>query len=198
MQKIAMIITEYLIKKECIDSEDREFYCFAWESVMIGLVNYITMLILAICFNRVIECIVFVGMLKLLRENMGGIHMRTWYECYIVSNILVFAVVLCSTNVSMGILTLLVCYSICLILVWKWAPCTHPNNPISEEVAKNSRRKALVFSVGIMVITFILKYLRYEKYVTLCFGAVMLSTLLMCIGCFRKSEGGEEGNEENG
>ena len=80
MYKMATRITDYLIKKEYIDKEDRDFYCFTWESILITFINYITMLIIALLLNRVIECLLFIFLLKLLRGNMGGIHMKKWYE----------------------------------------------------------------------------------------------------------------------
>lgn len=201
MQKIAAKITDYLIRKEYVDKEDRDFYCFTFESIMVTLINYITMLIIALLFNRVMECVFFIFLLKLLRENMGGVHMKKWYECYIASSLIVAVVICCSSHVVIGVAILLAGYIVSLTIILKFTPCIHPNNPISVEMEKVCRRKAIVYSVGVMIITFVLKYLGYEKYVTLCFYSVMISAFLLYIGKIMNDtkEGGvadEEGYQE--
>lgn len=53
----------------------------------------------------------------------------------------------------------------------------------------------MIYGLGVMVITFVLKSVGYEKFVTICFYSVVLSVSLLCMGKLKYRKGGEA-NEE--
>lgn len=190
MKHVAEKVVNYLLKRDYIEVDEREFYIFTFESIFIACINYLTMLIIAIMMNSVLECIVFIGLLKLLRGNMGGIHMGKWYECYIMSSIMVIFVMWSSAHIVVGAEILVIAYAISIIIIVILAPCVHPNNPIATEDIKKYRKKAVIYGVGVMVITFVLKSVGYEKFVTICFYSVVLSVSMLCMGKLKYRKGG--------
>ena len=182
MESLVRRIVNFLLKREYIENEEEEFYIFAIESIFITLINYITIIVMALILGKVIECVVFVCLIKMLRGNMGGFHMGKWYECYIVSNVMmVICLILC--DLLKIKLLIIACLMICgVILVIRLAPCVHPNNPIEDIKVKNYRKKSIVNIVLVGVSSIVLKYGGYDRYVNLCVMATCVSVMLLCVG----------------
>ena len=82
MERIAGELSDVLVAKDVVEPEDRDFYRYAIESLLIIGINLFTMMGLAMLSGKAMECLFFLAVFSPLRSHIGGLHMKTWYSCY--------------------------------------------------------------------------------------------------------------------
>ena len=78
MYKVAERLADLLVAKKVVESKDRDFYRYAIEGILLYCVNLLTLFLLAIINEKLIECCIFLVFFFPLRTYCGGIHMKTW------------------------------------------------------------------------------------------------------------------------
>ncbi len=179
MERIAGALSDMLVAREVVESENREFYRYAIESILLLLVNLATMVGLAMASGKLCEGLFFLMVFSPLRSCCGGIHMKTWYSCYFVSCGIFEIVLLLSGMVSISWWLLLILIPVCELIIWKLAPCVDEKHPISEECIQKNRLHARVYSILLCCLTVVLKLLGYEVGVMLGGSAMVLCGGLM-------------------
>lgn len=182
MNKIAKRLVDKLVNGNIVDLEDRDFYQYAIEGLLLYFVNYVTIFCLAGISGRLIECFVFLICFFLLRTYCGGIHMKTWYSCYIASCAIIQFILLISHMIQIGWTVLLIGLFICEMCIWKLAPCVHPNHPMEEQEIKRCQQKAKINSCIATCVIIFLKFFEKDIYVMLCFSAECLTSGLLTLG----------------
>ncbi len=182
MNRIAENIVGMLLNKKYIEEEEKDFYVFTFESIFIAVINYVTMMIMAALLDKVIECIILVWLLKMLRGNMGGIHMSKWYTCYVVSNIIIMISLLCIDIVNISLVVIMIIIVLCLHIVIRFAPYVNQDNPIERDEIKKYKVKSIVYTSIIGSGAILLKCIKSNKYTNLCVIALCMSTFLLYIG----------------
>lgn len=179
-------LADIMIYKSVINLQDRDFYCYAIEGILLYFVNFATIFCLAWISGKLAECCIFLICFFPLRTYCGGIHMKTWYYCYIVSCVVIQFILLVSNMMQIGWVILLVGLGICEVCIWKLAPCVHTNHPMEEEDIKRCRQKAKIYSCIVVCIIIVLKLFKKETYVSLCFSAECLASVLLVLGNIKK------------
>ena len=123
MERLAGRLADGLVQKGIVIQTDRDFYRFAIESLLIYALNLGTLFLAAILSGKVPECIFFLTVFYPLRTSCGGIHMKTWYSCYVVSSVLLESILLLSGIVHISYLLLLCGFTACSVCIWTMAPC---------------------------------------------------------------------------
>ena len=177
MERIAGALSDMLVAKEVVESENREFYRYAIESILLLLVNLTTMVGLAMASGKLCEGLFFLMVFSPLRSCCGGIHMKTWYSCYFVSCGIFEIVLLLSGMFSVSWWLLLILLAVCEVIIRRLAPCVDEKHPISEESIQKNRLHARVYSVLMCSLVVVLKFLGYEVGVML-----GVSTMVLCGG----------------
>lgn len=86
MERIANLLTEFLIKENNDKKMEFEVYRFAFLMSMEVLINIIIALILSSIFGMVGYGILFLILFSLLRAFAGGIHLKTFWSCSLLSS----------------------------------------------------------------------------------------------------------------
>jgi accessory gene regulator B len=182
MEQAAGTLADILVKKHIVDSQDRDFYRYAIETVLVYAINLMTMFILAAVTGKLKELIFFLAVFYPLRTNSGGKHMKTWYTCYITSCIVTEVILLLSAKITMHIISIVIILAAGIICIYTLAPIEHKDHPMEEQDFKKSRIKVRIFSVCISIAAIILKYFGYETAVFICVSSVALCSVLLLLG----------------
>lgn len=180
MEKAAGKLADVLVRKNVVEKEDRDFYRYAIETVLVYAINLITMFILAAVTKKLPELLMFLVVFYPIRTNCGGKHMNTWYGCYILSCILIEAVLLISGVLHIHMAVLAVIIVCCLGCIWLLAPVEHHDHPMEEQDFVRGRKKVRIFSICVAVAAFVFKYFGLEVQTVLCLcSEVMCSVVLL-------------------
>ena len=179
MERIAGVLSDVLVAKDIVEPEDRDFYRYAIESLLIICINLFTMLGLAILIGKAAECLFFLMVFSPLRSHSGGLHMKTWYSCYFVSCCLVEIVLLLSGKIVIGWGMLLFIFALCGLIIWFYRPCVNEKHPMKEADISRNRVYVRVYCILLFVLAICLKGFGCEVWVMLCTSAVMLNAGLL-------------------
>lgn len=149
------------------DNETIELYEYAIYIILSGLFHVLTILVLGICFNMLIESLVFYGSFVSIRKFAGGYHAKTPSGCYLFS-VSVSIAVLClikvvyasySSNLNFW---LLLFELVCVVFIFFVSPLESDNKPLDEKEEKLYRIVtrcvvAVLFVITVLLFCFDLK-----------------------------------------
>lgn len=182
MEKAAGTLADILVKKSIVEKQDRDFYRYAIETVLVYAINFITLFVLAAITGKLPELLLLLAVFYPLRTNCGGKHMNTWYSCYIFSCIIMETVLLISGIIRVHIAATTVIIALCIGCIWLLAPVEHHDHPMEEQDFVKSRKKVRIFSICVAVIAYIFKYFGFEVGVTICVSSEVLCSVLLLWG----------------
>ena len=182
MERLAGRLADGLVQKGIVIQTDRDFYRFAIESLLVYALNLGTLFLAAILSGKVPECIFFLTVFYPLRTSCGGIHMKTWYSCYVVSCVLLESILLLSGIVHISYLLLLCGFTACSVCIWTMAPCENPRHSCNRAEKMRAKSKARLCSILLCIMTAVLKLLHMEQWATLGFCADGLCAILLLAG----------------
>ncbi len=186
MYKVAERLADLLVAKKVVESKDRDFYRYAIEGILLYCVNLLTLFLLAIINEKLIECCIFLVFFFPLRTYCGGIHMKTWYSCYIVSCAMIQFILMLSHNICIGWTVLIIGLFLSELCIWTLAPCDNPNHSLGQEQIKRCGQRAKIYSSIIIFLTIIFKLIGADICVMLSFSAQILASALLIMGYFAR------------
>ena len=98
MERIARLLTKYVIKKGMIREEEQEVYTFGFLSALEMGLSIIVSLFLAAMLHMLFEGILFFVIFIPLRSYAGGLHLEKYWSCFVLS-CLTFCAVLCLVKI---------------------------------------------------------------------------------------------------
>lgn len=151
-------ITAFLIEQHIVSAQDREVYEYGFDLLIADFINFsIILLIGTLCcklWKTILYLIIFVG----LRSVCGGYHAKTHLKCHICT-IGVYIVFLGLLHM-LGDRGTMLLWGDCIlsIPIILFAPITHANKPLSSKAYHRNRIASIIFTVGLIVIAFLLDY----------------------------------------
>ena len=85
MEKIGSKFIEFFVSNDIIKNEDKEIYKYALNIILSSLIHIATVMILGLCFNLLIESLVFYFAYIVIRKFAGGYHANTQLRCFLAS-----------------------------------------------------------------------------------------------------------------
>lgn len=167
---ISNLMAGYLCSDES-NKENYALYEYAVYVVLSSVFHIVTTLVIGICFNLIIESIVFYFSFIIIRKFAGGYHASTPTRCYLFSVIL--------TILVLFLLRLLILYDnlylrtldiilkiVCIIVISIFSPLDTENNPLSVQEKRIYKRISILLSVivsacSVMMITFEVGFIGY-------------------------------------
>lgn len=168
-----------------IEEEDRELYSYGLQQGFIIIWNILTTVIIGIIFGQVWESILFMLTYFPLRSSAGGYHARTPLRCYLLSIIMIIAVLISMRlhiwNSVISFMSVIVSSVVILLL----APVEDSNKPLdaTESVVFKKRTKAVLYVLVGMVLFFQFVKLPDASYcITL---ALIALSIMLVLGKFK-------------
>jgi accessory gene regulator B len=154
---IAKKLTAFFIQYQVIKDTDKDTYEYCFQVLLLNVLNFGTVLFLAIILGRITETILYMAGFFLIRKQAGGFHARTPLRCYLLSvaNYMIFILILSFISptwidlMNMGIIIL------AFLIIWRYAPIADKNKPFSiGEYERYKRNSRLIIST-LVILNFI-------------------------------------------
>lgn len=189
IQFVSKKITDYLISKQVINSEDNytvELYKYGAEITVSTILNLLIVLLLSLILGCMAEGIMFLVIFVFVRQYTGGYHADTYLKCNITLGVSYFALISVYKYVINYIPIWLqaVCLIIEIVFVLIYCPIENENKPITSEKQYNKCKYISVISYVIWGITgmFICCYHTFGNIVFLTLALITI----MCIAALIK------------
>lgn len=146
LQKISQKISDFFIKKQLIDKEEREVYDYSFEILLATFINLIAIIVISIITRTLIESILFTIAFMLMRGAAGGYHFNTHIGCFINLMIVYIGMILCIKLVQVKILFYIsIAFIICsIVIILAFAPIDSKNKPLDSDEKKRLRKRSYI------------------------------------------------------
>ena len=170
-----------LIEDGLIEETQKDEYLYSLECLIEGILTIVSILILAICFRKLIPTIMFLIFFFSLRRRTGGIHLDTFGKCYVGTLVLYVLITILAKYIVKKLLicTLLtVCASVYILSIGTINDC---NIDMSEEELNASKVSARLLILLLMMLAGFLKYIGVdiEIIVYMCLAIILCASLLI-------------------
>lgn len=85
MRKLFERIVDFMEENGSIQSEYRDVYLFALQTIAVYAFNIGTGVVIGAAFGELLYCMIFLIAFMLLRQEAGGYHAPGWMSCYFLS-----------------------------------------------------------------------------------------------------------------
>lgn len=137
MRKLFERIVDFMEENGSIQSEYRDVYLFALQTIAVYAFNIGTGVVIGAAFGELLYCMIFLIAFMLLRQEAGGYHAPGWMSCYFLScGILVLTLLWIKAEFA---------YQTCLTIaaalaagmgIFLFAPLEDKNKPLEEAEKK--------------------------------------------------------------
>ncbi len=144
------------IRKKVIKEEDQAVYIYAYETLLMRVINFLIAIIVGAVTKNLFAVVIFLASYIPLRTYAGGYHSRDSVRCMIFSTLLIIGVALITRSslyekslfgffvfVGIGILS----YAVILFV----SPVADENKPLSDVENKQCAVKARIIATAIII-----------------------------------------------
>lgn len=185
MEKIAELFVTWQIQKNVIKEEDRAVYIYAYETLLMRVINLLIAIIVGVSVKNLTTVLIFLASYIPLRTYAGGYHSRDSIRCMIFSTLLILCVALVTKTPRFEESTLryfiFVGISILSYVVILFAsPVADKNKPLSEEEKKKCAILARMIATLVIIAALIFYLFKKPEVVgVLLMGQVIMALMLI-------------------
>lgn len=176
MEKLARKITDSFIINKVIGEEVREVYVYGFNLVLEVGLNLIICLVFSSVIRMLPEAVMFLAVFQLLRSYSGGVHLNSYLACSVLSNIVVFTILLAAKFITIPLAINMAVFLISAFVIFMIGPVEDINRPLTPEEKKNFRKKSGYALIFISLIYMLLYQFRCERLLV-----VLMYTLILMI-----------------
>ncbi|MCL2820421.1 MAG: accessory gene regulator B family protein [Oscillospiraceae bacterium] len=152
--RMSKSISSFFISHEVISDEDREVYEYSFEILLSTILSFLTILIIAIISDSMLNTIFFLVGFIPLRLIAGGYHAITHLRCYILFVLTYIAFLMITKFIPINLIVPLIFLSfpISITLIFLLAPSDDSNKTIDDKERNKFRKKSRWAIVGFSVL----------------------------------------------
>ena len=176
----------YLCKDEdCKDNYG--LYEYAVYIILSSLFHIATIIVLGLCFNLLVESLMFYFSFISIRKFAGGYHAKTPVRCYVFS-VISTVFILVVMKIILVVDSLLIMYVllsldlICVILICMLSPIDTDNNPLNNREKKVYKTISVVASITIFGVSYVLMLFSLSNIGASFIFGMFMSTLVLILG----------------
>ena len=132
MEYIAKILTNYIFQKGMITEKSYEAYMYGFQCFLELSISIFSSIIISVYLKMIPECLFFFLFFIPLRSYGGGLHLKTFFSCFISSCIIITSTLLTVKYLDISILLSYGLYIISAFLIIIIGPVDHPNREVNE------------------------------------------------------------------
>ena len=147
------------LEKELDSLEDKEIYEFGLSMLKTSIIGIIIAFIICVITREILYGVLIVVFLLPLRQNAGGFHLDSKYQCMIVSFIIYFYLLMIAKFLQPSMMETILFYLLSLVMILSFAPVDSNNNKLDREDINVFRKRTVIIIVieaAFFVITLIL------------------------------------------
>lgn len=166
-------------------NDEYELYKYATYIVLSAILNIITVVILGVIFDLIIESIVFYLSFIAIRKFAGGYHAKTPVNCYIFSVISISVILaLMRLMIRINCLNLLIILTIIEVslfaIILTLSPLDTENNKLSCREKSLYKKTLIIITLLLIILSLLFLFLNSVLFIAMFFG-VFLATLVLII-----------------
>ena len=141
MRKIFEGIVNFMEENGSIQSEYKDVYIFALQTIVVYAFNIGTGVVIGVFMKEFLYCMIFLAAFILLRQEAGGYHAPGWKSCYFLScGILVLTLLWIKEEFIYQTYITMIAALVAGIGIFLFAPLEDKNKPLEEEEKKVKER----------------------------------------------------------
>ena len=118
MEWVAKRLTNYILAKQVISEESRAAYEYGFQTGLEQSICILVTIVVAMCMNRVWECVLLLVVFFLQRAYVKGIHMKQYWSCFLLScGVVIAGLYGCGRVAVSGEMEIIIIALVCLLLV---------------------------------------------------------------------------------
>lgn len=133
MEYLAKKLTDYIYEKKIITEDLVEIYQYGFQCFLELSVNIICSIIIALLLGLLPECLFFFLLFIPIRSYGGGLHMKTYFACFVGSCFILTFSLLAVKYLTIPIPISFALYLFAGILILVIGPVDHPNRKVEEQ-----------------------------------------------------------------
>ena len=104
MEHLSIVLTDYIFKKGIIDEKSYEIYQYGFQCFLEVSTSTICSIIIALLLHMLPECLFFFLLFIPMRSFSGGLHLKTYFSCFIGSCLILASTLLIVKYVTVPII----------------------------------------------------------------------------------------------
>ncbi len=187
--RIAKYITYEMLKNSIINREKFDIYVYGFELMIAYFFYFLSLILVAIITNTIIESLVFCFGFMLVRKCAGGYHTSSYLKCQIlfILNQLIFVgcVKIFSENILIYFLPIVLLTM--LVVMWLIAPIDNENKKLTDGEYNHFKKLSRVCSV-IITLIIVVMFVFFKTHAVLFsfLMGVFSATVSVIVGCFQQ------------
>lgn len=185
MQYLSEKITDYIIKAGAISKESYAIYQYGFQIGLEMLSCFLVCFGISIYLHMIPQFLVFTSVFMLLRTYAGGLHLNSYFGCFICSTIIQISILLIDAQytiilpISWGIIL----SSTALILIN--APVENINRILDEGEKRHCKKITLRILLGVIIFSYYCTIAGINKVVSLIALTVFVVLVSQYIGIMK-------------
>ena len=189
INRLSRSIVLFFTQKNIISNSELDSYIYGFQFLLSTMLNLSTILLIMIYTGKITETILYIISVFILRHHTGGYHAKTPERCFVMTIgvyiLMLFIISIITINLSIIISGL---FLPALIIIIKFAPIVHKNNPVHGSDLYRHRRYSVIISTLIACAVIIFALIKqYTLSLVLSLGIFQVSISLLV----EKFKGGE-------
>lgn len=170
----------------CKDEGQRnnfDLYEYAVYIILSSALHIITVITLGLCFNLLVESLVFYLSFIAIRKFAGGYHAKTPVRCYLfsfASNIIILCLVKWLSSINTLFIFIFIIFELlCVVLILLISPLDTENNPLTGQEKKMYRMLTSIITILIFIISSLCFFKGYRNIGSSMICGVVMSALVL-------------------
>lgn len=166
IDELIVKIVDSMINTDIISKDDKEAYVYAYTITLEKVLTLITISIMGVVLNRLVNIIIFLCTFMFLRRRTGGFYLETFGQCFMGTNLICVIIEACDfvwlkyMTLVMFLCMVSVLYIICVGTV------NHPNLALSDIELMESKKRARIVVVLEVLLTIVLCIVGVDRTIT--------------------------------
>ncbi len=190
LKELSNKITKKLVDIKIIEEADSELYEYGFWQGGVLFFNFLTVVLLGILFNMLLESIIFLIFYGVLRTIAGGYHARTQHACYILSILLMMVVLIMLKTFPWNTILCCILTVLSISIIFILAPVQDENKLLDETEKKVFKKLSRVISLLYGFIIFLLFLFNKNELAYCVVISLFTLTIMLVLGKIRNNSKG--------
>lgn len=174
LKSISQKIVRYISKAKELSSKEVIVYCYTIQMLLELIISTMITLVLGIYWNNIQSVIPFLIFFAFQRIYAGGIHLKKFWQCCILSNLVIFGGVFIAENINLNYFWIII-FTIVLNLTILKCTLLKGDNYEKKYFFNKTVRNDLIIAIIIFI------YMKQQQYWIL--YILFSSNLMVVMGC---------------
>ena len=190
LKELSNKITKKLVDITIIEAADSELYEYGFWQGGVLFFNFLTVVLLGILFNMLLESIIFLIFYGVLRTIAGGYHARTQNTCYILSIILMMVVLIMLKTFHWNTILCCILTILSISVIFILAPVQDENKLLDETEKTVFKKLSRLISLLYGLIIFLLFLFNKNELAYCVVISLFTLTIMLVLGKIRNKSRG--------